>query len=53
MDKLNKIIYNGKPCRIIVVSQQQDVLLEDENGHFFTVVLSELETITRDNVETR
>ena len=57
MDKLNRITYNGKPCRIIAVDKaSRDVLLEDEDGNFFTVeaiVVAEQETVTRNNVETR
>jgi hypothetical protein len=54
MEKFDRIIYDGKPCRIVSVSQSQhDALLEDEEGSFFTVQLAELETIDRRNVETR
>ena len=52
MDKLTRIIYNGKPCRIVSVSKN-DALLEDKDGAFFTVQLAELETIDRRSVETR
>ena len=52
MDKLDKIIYNWKPCRIVSVSMN-DALLEDKDGAYFTVQLAELETIDRRSVETR
>ena len=56
MKPIDKIIYNGKPCSIIAVDKSRDVLLEDEDGNFFTVeaiVFAEQETVTRNNVETR
>jgi hypothetical protein len=52
MDKLDRIIYNGKPCRIISVSKH-DALLQDGDGAYFTVQLAELETVDRRSVETR
>ena len=52
MDKFDKIVYKGKPCRIISVSKH-DALLQDKDGAYFTVQLAEFETVDRRIVETR
>lgn len=48
----DRIIYNGRPCRIVSVSKH-GTELEDKDGNRFTVVRSELVTIDRQSVETR
>lgn len=56
MKPIDKLIYNGKPCRIIAVDKSRDFLAVDEDGNLFEVeaiVLAEQETVTRNNAETR
>ena len=51
-ERFDRLLYKGKPVRIIAVSDH-DAMLQNNDGEYLTVELAELETIDRRNAETR